>query len=70
MVNPMEETLVRCKTTAGPFTLQLKRSLSPIGYDRAVELFERGFYDHSYFFRVVKNFLVQVRRNIICSERA
>lgn len=32
---------------------------SPIGYDRAVELFDRGFYDNSHFFRTVKNFLVQ-----------
>ena len=32
---------------------------SPHGYDRAVELFERRFYDHSHFFRVVPKFLVQ-----------
>ena len=32
---------------------------SPHGYDRAVELFERGYYDKSHFFRVVKKFLVQ-----------
>jgi cyclophilin family peptidyl-prolyl cis-trans isomerase len=32
---------------------------SPNGYDRAVELFERHFYDGSHFFRVVPRFLVQ-----------
>lgn len=59
MVNEFEEALVRCKTTAGPFTLSLKRSLSPNGYDRAVELFERHFFDDSHFYRVVPKFLVQ-----------
>ncbi|CAJ1968886.1 unnamed protein product [Cylindrotheca closterium] len=59
MVNPMEEAIVRCKTTAGTFTLKLNRIWSPNGYDRAVELFERKFYDGSHFFRVVKGFLVQ-----------
>ena len=32
---------------------------SPHGYDRAVELFQRHFYDGSHFFRVVPKFLVQ-----------
>jgi len=59
MVNPMEEAIVRCKTTAGTFTMKLNRIWSPNGYDRAVELFERKFYDGSHFFRVVKGFLVQ-----------
>jgi cyclophilin family peptidyl-prolyl cis-trans isomerase len=39
--------------------MEFHRAWSPQGYDRAVELFERGFYDHSHFFRVVPNFLVQ-----------
>jgi peptidyl-prolyl cis-trans isomerase A (cyclophilin A) len=59
MVNPMEEAIVRCKTTAGTFSVKLNRAWSPNGYDRAVELFERHFYDGSHFFRVVKGFLVQ-----------
>ena len=59
MTNEFEEALVRCKTTAGPFTLRLQRVLSPNGYDRAVELFERRFFDGSHFYRVVPNFLVQ-----------
>lgn len=32
---------------------------SPNGYDRAVELFQRHFYDGSHFFRVVPGFLTQ-----------
>ena len=32
---------------------------APLGYDRAVELFERNFYDNSHFFRVVPGFLTQ-----------
>lgn len=39
--------------------MQLIREWSPNGYDRAVELFERHFYDNSHFFRAVPNFLVQ-----------
>lgn len=54
-----EEAIVRCGTTKGDITLQLIREWSPNGYDRAVELFERHFYDGSHFFRAVPKFLVQ-----------
>ena len=52
-------SLVECETTAGPFAIEFRKDWSPLGYQRAVELFDRGFYDHSHFFRVVPNFLVQ-----------
>mmetsp|Transcript_21658 Transcript_21658/g.30571 ORF Transcript_21658/g.30571 Transcript_21658/m.30571 type:complete len:255 (+) Transcript_21658:76-840(+) len=51
--------IVRCGTSTGPIVLQLHRKWSPNGYDRAVELFRRGFYDNTHFFRVVPEFLVQ-----------
>jgi len=54
-----ETALVKCDTTAGQFTLSLIKSWAPIGYERAVELFEREFFDNSHFFRVIPNFLVQ-----------
>ena len=54
-----EKAIIECDTTAGPFTMELRRYWSPYGYDRAVELFDRGFYDQSHFFRVVPKFLVQ-----------
>lgn len=54
-----EHAVVECSTTAGPIVLHLHRAWSPNGYDRASELFERGYYDHSHFFRVVPHFLVQ-----------
>lgn len=54
-----EIALVNCGTTKGNLELRLVREWSPHGYDRAVALFERGFYDRSHFFRVVPNFLVQ-----------
>jgi len=54
-----EVAIVKCGTTRGPFSMKFYRMWSPHGYDRAVELFERGFYDHSHFFRVVEGFLVQ-----------
>jgi len=54
-----EIALVKCDTTAGPFTINLIKSWSPNGYERAVTLFERSFYDDSHFFRVIPKFLVQ-----------
>ena len=54
-----ETAIIRCGTSKGDFTMELHRSWSPIGYDRAVELFDRGFYDGSHFYRVVPKFLVQ-----------
>lgn len=54
-----EVSLVRCGTSAGPFVMEMHRKWSPHGYDRAVALFERGFYDNTHFFRVVPKFLVQ-----------
>lgn len=57
--NDGTESKVFCSTSAGDFVMKLNRGWSPRGYDRAVELFERGFYDNSHFFRVVPKFLVQ-----------
>ena len=54
-----EEVLVRCGTSKGPIVIRFYRHWSPHGYDRAIALFEKGFYDHSHFFRVVPDFLVQ-----------
>ena len=53
------KSTVTCDTTAGQFTLLLYKKWSPNGYDRAVELFERGFYDNTHLFRVIPDFLVQ-----------
>ena len=50
IVEEHQEALVKCGTTKGPFTIRLVRKRSPLGYDRAVFLFERGFYDHFHFF--------------------
>ena len=57
--NADERAIVRCGTTKGPIVLEFTRRWSPHGYDRAVYLFEHGFYDHTHFFRAVPNFLVQ-----------
>ncbi|CAB9499908.1 trans isomerase-like 3 [Seminavis robusta] len=54
-----EIALVTCGTTKGEFEMTFFRDWSPNGYDRAVELFKGGFYDHSHFFRVVPRFLCQ-----------
>jgi len=54
-----EIATVKCDTTVGEFEMTLNRKWSPHGFDRAVELFQKGFYDNSHFFRVVPDFLVQ-----------
>ena len=57
--NRDETAIVRCGTSKGPIAFEFHREWSPLGYDRAVELFDRGYYDKSHFFRVIPNFLVQ-----------
>mmetsp|Transcript_19914 Transcript_19914/g.57194 ORF Transcript_19914/g.57194 Transcript_19914/m.57194 type:complete len:280 (+) Transcript_19914:220-1059(+) len=59
MSESSEEATVTCSTSKGQFKMKFYRKWSPNGYDRAVELFERGFYDQSHFFRVLPGFLVQ-----------
>jgi len=59
MSNSNSEAIVKCETSKGPITLKLIRKWSPIGYERALNLFSVGFYDNSHFFRNVPNFLVQ-----------
>lgn len=54
-----EEAFVSCGTTKGPFKAHFIRHWSPHGYDRVVQLFEKGFYDNTHFYRAVPNFLVQ-----------
>lgn len=54
-----ETAIVSCTTTAGKLVLHLHRAWSPHGYDRAVALWETGYYDGSHLFRAVPDFLVQ-----------
>ena len=54
-----QHAIVSCTTIKGEIVMHMHRSWSPNGYDRAVSLFERGYYDSSHFFRVVPHFLVQ-----------
>jgi peptidyl-prolyl cis-trans isomerase A (cyclophilin A) len=54
-----ETASIKCGSSAGSFEMEMIRAWSPMGYDRAVELFEKGYYDQSHFFRVVPKFLVQ-----------
>mmetsp|Transcript_3865 Transcript_3865/g.5824 ORF Transcript_3865/g.5824 Transcript_3865/m.5824 type:complete len:339 (-) Transcript_3865:127-1143(-) len=54
-----EWSSVECTTTAGTFTMEFYKKWSPIGYERAFELFQRGWYDGSHLFRVIHGFLAQ-----------
>lgn len=46
-------------TSKGPFTVEVKRELSPHGVDRFYSLVVNGFYNDTFFFRVVPNFMMQ-----------
>jgi hypothetical protein len=45
MSDDNEEALIKCGSTKGDFSFRLIRNWAPFGYDRAVKLFEKGFYD-------------------------
>lgn len=51
--------VVDFESTAGPFTIEVDRSWSPVGAQRFYELVKDGFYDQAGFFRVVPGFMVQ-----------
>lgn len=50
---------VAFETTAGGFTVDLDRELSPEGVDRFLALASEGFFDDQILYRVVPGFLVQ-----------
>jgi homoserine O-acetyltransferase len=49
----------RFETTKGQFTLEVTRSMAPVGADRFYNLIRAGYYDDSRFTRVIKNYIVQ-----------
>jgi len=51
--------LVRCESTAGPWTAEIHPSWSPNGAKRYLELLEDGFWSDIPLFRAVPGFLVQ-----------
>jgi peptidyl-prolyl cis-trans isomerase A (cyclophilin A) len=53
------EFKVLFETSAGDFTVEVKRQLAPRGADRFYNLVRRGFFDEQRFFRVVPGFVVQ-----------
>ena len=55
-----ETAVVSCGTTKGNFVAKFYYDWSPHGYERATALFQKGFFDHSHFFRVVPKFLVSL----------
>ena len=50
---------VAFRTTRGTFLVMAHRDWSPYGVDRFYFLVSRGYYDDTYFFRVVKGFVAQ-----------
>jgi peptidyl-prolyl cis-trans isomerase A (cyclophilin A) len=50
---------VKFETTAGDFTVNVTRAMSPLGVDRFYNLCKHHFYDNGAFFRVVPGFVVQ-----------
>ena len=54
-----ERYQVAFATSAGRFTVVVRRALAPLGADRFYHLVKHGFYDQQRFFRVVPGHLVQ-----------
>lgn len=50
---------VRMTTTKGDIVILVHRDWSPLGADHFYELTNMGFYNGDYFFRAIKNFVVQ-----------
>jgi peptidyl-prolyl cis-trans isomerase A (cyclophilin A) len=50
---------VKFDTSAGPFTVEVTRSLAPNGADRFYNLVKNGYYNGARFFRVIPGFMVQ-----------
>ena len=51
---------VDLQTSRGPITLVARRAWAPHGVDRFYYLAKHGYYDSTYFFRVIENFVAQV----------
>jgi cyclophilin family peptidyl-prolyl cis-trans isomerase len=54
-----QKSRFRCETTAGPFTVTLDPTLSPLGVARVKTLVGDHFFDEMLLYRVIGNFLVQ-----------
>eukprot|EP00930_Biecheleria_cincta_P095186 TRINITY_DN87195_c0_g1_i1.p1 TRINITY_DN87195_c0_g1~~TRINITY_DN87195_c0_g1_i1.p1 ORF type:complete len:222 (+),score=44.08 TRINITY_DN87195_c0_g1_i1:41-667(+) len=50
---------VSCSTTAGNFTVALKKSYSPKGVARFLELVDSAFFSDQLLYRVIEGFIVQ-----------
>ncbi|HYW33331.1 MAG TPA: peptidylprolyl isomerase [Gemmatimonas sp.] len=50
---------VRFETSKGPFVIDVKRDLAPLGSDRFHELVSIGYFTDVRFFRIVPGFIVQ-----------
>jgi len=50
---------VELQTSRGPITVMARRAWAPHGVDRFYYLARHGYYDSTYFFRVIENFVAQ-----------
>ena len=50
---------VELQTSRGPMTVMARRAWAPHGVDRFYYLAKHGYYDSTYFFRVIENFVAQ-----------
>ena len=53
-------TRLKFSTSAGDFTVEVDRALSPSGVDRLLDLVSSGFFDNQILYRVIPGFLVQM----------
>src|SRR5262245_27037218 len=55
--------VARFETSKGNFDIEVTRSWSPLAADRLYRLLGEHFYDHTLFYRVVPEFVVQFGNN-------
>ena len=53
-------TRLKFSTSAGDFTVEVDRALSPLGVDRLLELVASGFFENQILYRVIPGFLMQM----------
>ncbi len=59
LIKPPASFRVRFETSAGNFTAEIDRSLSPLAADNFYKLVKHGYFDGAMFYRVVPGFVAQ-----------
>ncbi len=56
---PIHRPIVILQTTDGNITLQLYPKVAPLAVENFLGLVKKGYYNHTIFHRIIKNFMIQ-----------